>query len=406
MLKPHGKIREKAINARIQKRTKKAPKRNQDLLQRIRQINPDMSTLQIDRIQEPSQIRYVQALQSFLQMLGLSTLPKWSAETWDSALSEHITILYEAGADVSAPTRLSAALLWVEPNLIPPVRRALPISFAMTRGWNRMEPGSSRPPFPQLILLALLVRCASTGRNEEFIIFWTLFETYARTTTILTLVSEQVVPAVWTGTNRICPVTIVAHSIEHDQNPSKTGEFEMNLPCDLQRQQALGEMLEAQAKRRGKRGTLWKTDYEHLRVTLHDLLKELGCDKLGLTLHSLRHGGASHDVLSQSRDLLSVQLRGQWRAFASVRRYQKSGLVGKVLQKLGDTALLNLQTLAEKFENSCSKILKELTVQPGSTTTSSSSTSSRLAVDQPKSSVDGVTWCSVLTGKRSRIMTC
>lgn len=49
-------------------------------------------------------------------------------------------------------------------------------------------------------------------------------------------------------------------------------------------------------------------------------------------LYSLRHGGASEDLLRRTRDLSSVFRRGRWRSWNSVRRYGKEA---KLLTELG-----------------------------------------------------------------------
>lgn len=60
-----------------------------------------------------------------------------------------------------------------------------------------------------------------------------------------------------------------------------------------------------------------------------------------------RHGGASEAVHRQVRTLKEVQVRGRWRAFSSVRRYQKAGRLLHMIQRLSST-LMNEGLAAEK----------------------------------------------------------
>ena len=61
-------------------------------------------------------------------------------------------------------------------------------------------------------------------------------------------------------------------------------------------------------------------------------VKALGLERFELVTYQARHGGASRDIMMQRRDLEEVRKRGQWRTYTSVRRYEKSGRVHKVLQ--------------------------------------------------------------------------
>ena len=40
--------------------------------------------------------------------------------------------------------------------------------------------------------------------------------------------------------------------------------------------------------------------------------------------YCLRHGGASHDMLTKERSLQEIKNRGRWRSDAPLRRYQKA----------------------------------------------------------------------------------
>ena len=59
-----------------------------------------------------------------------------------------------------------------------------------------------------------------------------------------------------------------------------------------------------------------------------------GFGSLSCTPHSLRHGGASHDMAQGLRDAASTQARGRWLARQSVVRYGKFGMYQRQLAKL------------------------------------------------------------------------
>ena len=78
---------------------------------------------------------------------------------------------------------------------------------------------------------------------------------------------------------------------------------------------------------------MWDFDYAQLRTALMKTIGELGVDNLGITLHSCRHGGSSHDRATNSRSLREIQSRGFWKQSSSVQRYEKHGRTALVVRK-------------------------------------------------------------------------
>ena len=72
-------------------------------------------------------------------------------------------------------------------------------------------------------------------------------------------------------------------------------------------------------------------------------MSQAGLVALCPTLHSLRHGGARHDFAQGSRTLLGIMHRGAWRSVLSVKRYEKSGLLARELNKLSRAHVLRLE---------------------------------------------------------------
>ena len=69
---------------------------------------------------------------------------------------------------------------------------------------------------------------------------------------------------------------------------------------------------------------------------------------LHLTPHMLRHGGASEAYHRGKRTLKEIQVRGRWRAFESVRRYQKQGQLLGLLQRLSSAQQRTAANLESK----------------------------------------------------------
>ena len=161
------------------------------------------------------------------------------------------------------------------------------------------------------------------NRYTSALMVCTLFETYLRPCEALHLTVRQVVrpnPQA-EGTARF--LTLVARAQEL-QTPSKTGEYDVSIPLDLSRQKWLANRIRDLCQKRGPHELLFRLDYltlvAHFREAVHDAQLTV----LEPTVYCLRHGGASHDVRTNVRTLEQVQLRGQWKAWSSMRRYQST----------------------------------------------------------------------------------
>ena len=67
-------------------------------------------------------------------------------------------------------------------------------------------------------------------------------------------------------------------------------------------------------------------------------------------MYALRHGGASFDIVSNSRELLEVKTRGRWQSDQSLRRYQKPSKAQAELNKLGKDTVKFGQAVLDNLE--------------------------------------------------------
>ena len=141
-------------------------------------MSPELTDLQIHRIQESSQRRYLSLLLKFLGRLGLPHLPTWSLLLWDMELLAHLTELYEEGAHVGEAHRLLAAAAWINPLASGALRLSFPRSYAAAQGWLKVEPGVERPPLPYSVAKAIMMKMAGPGFLLEASRVLVLFESY------------------------------------------------------------------------------------------------------------------------------------------------------------------------------------------------------------------------------------
>ena len=83
---------------------------------------------------------------------------------------------------------------------------------------------------------------------------------------------------------------------------------------------------------RGADAPLWTISSRQLIEDLSDATEFLGLHALKPCRYSLRHGGASDDLLEGRRSKAEVRSRGGWRTEESLRRYGKSA---RALTELG-----------------------------------------------------------------------
>ena len=73
--------------------------------------------------------------------------------------------------------------------------------------------------------------------------------------------------------------------------------------------------------------SLWDFTIVKLREQFAAVSATLALDPLGPQLYSLRHGGASRDLLEKRRSLEEVQRHGRWTSASCMRRYCKETLL-------------------------------------------------------------------------------
>lgn len=149
--------------------------------------------------------------------------------------------------------------------------------------------------------------------------------------------------------------------------------------------------MTAVAKRRGAKQPFWTADYNTLKATFKAALQNLGLENLGLSLHCLRHGGATHDMLSSCRSLEEIRRRGHWASFTTVKRYEKTAVVGQLLQKVEPKHLRMLLRQEGVLASSWKEIFDKLSDQGGTGQTKFASTSSRALVESQESFGDSGT---------------
>ena len=114
----------------------------------------------------------------------------------------------------------------------------------------------------------------------------------------------------------------------------KVGDFGGGISFDLESFTWMAGFFQVLIARRPLESRLWPFSSQHLHDIFHRTVSRVGLDSLAPELYSLRHGGASHDIMSARRCLLEVKKRGRWRTDIQLRRYEKHAVLQKGLGKI------------------------------------------------------------------------
>lgn len=117
------------------------------------------------------------------------------------------------------------------------------------------------------------------------------------------------------------------------RKPSKTGHWEEAVLID-RCEPLLRPLLALKRKAAAQGSALFSFGKGTLTARLRQAAHRLGLDEFNISAYSLRHGGASHDLLCQLRPLQDVKRRGRWAADNSLKRYAKETRLIEVMQRV------------------------------------------------------------------------
>ena len=134
--------------------------------------------------------------------------------------------------------------------------------------------------------------------------------------------------------------------------PGKTGVFDATVLIDSD--PWLHPILVSMISNRKPQDPLWRDSHPALVRTFSGITADLGLEHLGSCLYTLRHGGATHDIITRRRNMLEVKQRGRWQTDSSLRRYVKlarlqheQSKIPKSIAEQGREVLANLPQLLQ-----------------------------------------------------------
>ena len=269
-------------------------------------------------------------------------------ETWDELdqlVCEYLEHLYFQGYNHDVGDKVVAALRYSSPCLTGLGKCVMLRAQRSLRGFKRLAPGSSRAPLPYLGIMAMIGAAFHVQAGPFGMALLTQFIGYLRPNELLTLSIRNLVKPTLRAPN----VWGILIAPEELHIRSKTQAFDESVTIDWKtpaismwyRKLTIGRKLD---------DSLFSLCYVQFNKLFGRMAEISGVSDLRPHPYSVRHGGASHDYLTEKRTLEQVRLRGRWRCETSVRRYLKASRAMKEEGDLGKATLKYGQHVSDTLD--------------------------------------------------------
>ena len=302
---------------------KSSLKANKQLVSRAQHALPfgsirGLTYLEQRAVRSPTITDYTRRIREFLAFCHLRQLTWHTSLELDLVICQRIEELFFNGKSMEEGTHLVAAVKFFLAEVSRLGESGLPRCMKALKGWGLAAPGLQRLPLPLEVLGAILGIIVMLRLPQVALRLFLMFITYLRPGESALKVWQLVKPQ----SEAISSLTwaILLHPVEGGV-PGKTNLFDGTILID--QDLWIGDFLLALIRGRGGQEELWSHSHDTLIATFKRSLLVLNLEFLGATLYSLRHGGASFDLLQRRRSLLEIKRRGRWAADSSLKRYAK-----------------------------------------------------------------------------------
>jgi hypothetical protein len=284
------------------------------LATRTKRSDRQAAVLTSERIGKPSLKRYLAALTPYLAWCEELRADPSEAADFDELLSRYIQILYDNKCSLGEALTLRSSVVFFDPGL----KGLLPLADRALEGWRRLEPAESWPPATYGLAFGAACELWLCGDVAHATAILLAFECYLRNDEVCKMsVRDVALP----GDARVGRAsTFAAVAIQF----AKTGRRQwvtVRDPLVLSLLQGFAEGAQPSDK------LLPGVSPDSFRQAFRRGLDLLGFPNAPYVVHSLRHGGATHDYTVGGLSLESVLERGRWRSTATARRYLQSARV-------------------------------------------------------------------------------
>ena len=294
---------------------------------------------------------YEKYLSNFLNFAAANKLQMETLAEIDVAFVQFYDALFLDGEGHHVAEKTFAAWMDSFPDFNRKGALKLPRESRARTSFRKHAPPLSRDPFDLSICSGLAeTMVAVSGRKDFAIYLCTLFVGYLRPGEGLSLVGQQILPAVSND-----PASPLSHPSLHLAprellTPGKTFTWDDTILLDQVNFKWVGELLVTLAREKGASGRIFSFTNDEVRLCFEKAVHLLGLPEDSV-LYQLRHSGASHDLIHHHREFANVMTRGRWVTETSVRRYAKQGRVQRLLAGLPLASRAFRETSIQKIED-------------------------------------------------------
>ncbi|CAK9056858.1 unnamed protein product [Durusdinium trenchii] len=284
------------------------------------------SFLEMNAVSEEVASDYRIRMARFKAFAKLEQISLRGQKNLDNALSAYLNEMFEDGEDIGEATKTLAAVVDSVPDCTQ--KGSLPRSRRCLQGWNRLDPGSTRPPIPWELVAAIVNFMLGRQQINEGLLVLLMFDAYLRPGEAISLHrSDLVEPTVQH------PVFCLNLNPSERGASSKTGLSDETIVLDGRETPWMGLLLRRHLESH-KAQKLFPIEYRQLKDAWQKALVGLQLSSKHCVLYQLRHSGPSHDRMTKARSLGDIKKRGRWLSDSSVRRYEAAARLNQEFQKL------------------------------------------------------------------------
>lgn len=270
-------------------------------------------------IQPATEHKYEQAVDDFLAWAdrdhGGARVVWRTYEEVDEDLAAYTEALYEAnprrGERQRAANARAGVIFYAG---VPGGSRALPLATKCGVAWDNLVPGKSPPPLTREMGMLVAQRIYWDGRRSIACLVVVLVESYIRLNEGLDLTTADIA----------LPGDLRMGALRNQAGVrvgiGKTGKDQF-VPVASELGIAALRWLKENAP---AGGNVCDVKDSAVRRVFRSALAALKVQEVGFTIHSLRHGGATH-ALNSGVPLDEIMVRGRWGTIKSLRRYLQTG---------------------------------------------------------------------------------
>ena len=290
-------------------------------------------------VSKPTLSKYNDALRLFLRWCRSGDRDAFTYDELDRLLliffdSEFLKLPTRGNRQFCVNVR-SAVLLY-----LPNAKSHLNASQRALVGWDRAVPSNQTPPMPLCVCMHLALDMARCGDFECSLIVLLCFFGYLRISECLNLLWEDIT----------FPAPQQPGGVRLRQ--TKTGKNQSVL---IHRPFIWDIFRRFQSRFQRGSASPFSLTRQQFSGKLHHHLVSLGLTGLGLTTHSMRHGGATYDFM-QGVPVADIIEKGRWKSQLSASRYLQCGQSLLLSQHIpnnifthGNNLLLQPHTLSALF---------------------------------------------------------